>query len=74
MTQEDWRRASLPPEGTRVVQFHADTGLDITHMAGCVEHVISGQAGHFHLLVSVVDFITRVLAEGEAAGAAEKRD
>jgi hypothetical protein len=53
------------------VQFYADTGLDMTHMTGRVEHVVSGQVGHFHSLATLLSFITRVLAEGEMVSKVE---
>jgi hypothetical protein len=71
MTQENRIPAWLPPERAFVVQFYADTGLDTTHMAGRVEHVVSGQVGHFHSLATLLSFITRVLVEGETVGEAE---
>jgi hypothetical protein len=40
-------------------------------MAGRVEHVVSGQVGHFHSLVTLLSFMTRVLVEAETAGEAE---
>ncbi len=73
MTQDDRQRAWLPPERAFVVQFYADTGLDTTHMAGRVEHVVSGQVGHFHSLATLLTFITRVLVEAETPDAAERR-
>ena len=73
MSQDDRQRAWLPPERAFVVQFYADTGLDTTHMAGRVEHVVSGQVGHFHSLATLLTFITRVLVEAETADAAERR-
>jgi hypothetical protein len=73
MTQDDWKRAWLPPERAFVVQFYADTVLETTHMAGRVEHVISGQAEHFYSLATLVAFITHVLAEGGMPGEAEQR-
>jgi len=66
MTQDDRRGAWLPPERAFVVQFYADTDLDTTHMAGRVEHVVSGQAGHFHSLTTLLSFISRVLVEKKA--------
>jgi len=71
MTQENGRPAWLPPERAFVVQFYADTMLDTAHMAGRVEHVVSGQVGHFHSLATLLSFITRVLVEAETAGEAE---
>lgn len=71
MTSDDRKHAWLPPERAFVVQFYADTSLDTTHMAGRVEHVISGQVGHFDSLTTLLAFITRVFVEGETAGTAE---
>ena len=73
MTQDNRRPAWLPPERAFVVQFYADTALDTTHMAGRVEHVVSGQVGHFHSLATLLTFITRVLVEAETADEAERR-
>jgi hypothetical protein len=71
MIQDNRRRAWLPPERAFVVQFYADTMLVTAHMAGRVEHVVSGQVGHFHSLATLLFFITRVLVEGEMVGEAE---
>jgi hypothetical protein len=71
MTQENRRLAWLPPERAFVVQFYADTILDTAHMAGRVEHVVSGQVGHFHSLATLLSFMTRVLVEGEMVGEGE---
>ena len=73
MTQEDMLRAWLPPERAFVVQFYAETGLDTAHMAGRVEHVVSGQVRHFHSLATLVTFITRMLVEAETTSEAERR-
>ena len=71
MTQENRAPAWLPPERAFVVQFYADAMLDTAHMAGRVEHVVSGQVEDFHSMVTLLSFITRVLAEAETAGEAE---
>ena len=71
MIQDNRRLAWLPPERAFVVQFYADTELDTAHMAGRVEHVVSGQVGHFHSLATLLSFMTRVLVEGEMVGEAE---
>jgi hypothetical protein len=71
MTPENRRAAWLPPERAFVVQFYADTGLDTAHLAGRVEHVVSGQVGHFHTLATLLSFITDVLVAAETGGAAE---
>jgi len=71
MIQDNRRPAWLPPEQAFVVQFYADTMLDMAHMAGRVERVVSGQVGHFHSLATLLFFITRVLVEGEMVSEAE---
>ena len=71
MIQDSSRLAWLPPERAFVVQFYADTGLDTTHMTGRIEHVVSGQVGHFHSMATLLSFITCVLVEAETAGEAE---
>ena len=71
MTQDNRIPARLPPERAFVVQFYADTMPDTAHMAGRVEHVVSGQVGHFHSLVTPLSFMTRVLVEAETAGETE---
>ena len=71
MTQDNRRPAWLPPERAFVVQFYADAMLDTAHMAGRVEHVVSGQVSYFQSLATLLSFITRVLVEGETAGEAE---
>jgi hypothetical protein len=71
MTQENRRPAWLPPKRAFVVQFYADTALDPTHLAASVEHVMSGQVGHFHSLVTLLSFMTRVLVKAETAGETE---
>ena len=63
MTQDERKYAWLPPERAFVVQFYADMMLDTTHLAGRVEHVVSGQVDHFHSLATLLSFITRMLAE-----------
>ena len=71
MTQDNRTPARLPPERAFVVQFYADAMLDTAHMAGRVEHVVSGQVEYFHSMATLLSFITRVLAEVETAGEAE---
>jgi hypothetical protein len=71
MTQDNRGHAWLPPERAFVVQFYANTVLDTTHMAGRVEHVVSGQVGHFHSLTTLLSFISGMLVERETVGDAE---
>jgi hypothetical protein len=65
MSHDDTKPPWLPPQRAFVVQFYADAGLEATRLAGRVEHVVSGQAGHFDSLETLLAFIRRVLAEGE---------
>jgi len=71
MTHDDLRATWLPPERAIVVQFYADTELDATHMSGRVEHVVSGQVGHFHSLAMLLSFMRRVLIGGETVDTVE---
>ena len=44
-----------------VVQLRADTAVEQGHMAGRVEHVVSGQATDFEALETLLAFMARVL-------------
>ena len=44
-----------------VVQFRADTAVEQGHLAGRVEHVVSGQAADFQSLEPLLAFIAQVL-------------
>jgi hypothetical protein len=44
-----------------VVQFQSDTAVEQGHLAGRVEHVISGQATAFQSLETLLAFIAHVL-------------
>jgi hypothetical protein len=46
-----------------VVQFQADTVVEQGHLAGRVEHVVSGQAADFQSLETLLTFIAQVLRE-----------
>jgi hypothetical protein len=51
----------LPAERAFVVQLYAEADVARGCMAGRVEHVVSGQAGHFETLEDLLTFIERVL-------------
>ena len=53
-----------------VVQFRADTVAEPDHLAGRVEHVVSGQATDFQSLETLLAFVGRVLRT-EGARSAE---
>ena len=44
-----------------VIQFRANTAIEQGHLAGRVEHVVSGQATDFQSLETLLTFIARVL-------------
>jgi hypothetical protein len=46
-----------------VVQFQVDTAVEQGHLAGRVEHVVSGQAADFQSLDTLLAFIAQVLHE-----------
>jgi hypothetical protein len=52
----------LPAERAFVVQLYAGADVARGRIAGRVEHVVSGQAGHFDTLEGLLTFIERVLA------------
>jgi len=54
---------SAPLSVTRafVVQLRADTAVEQGHLAGRVEHVVSGQATDFQSLETLLVFMARVL-------------
>jgi hypothetical protein len=51
----------LPAERAFVVQLYAEVDVARGRIAGRVEHVVSGQAGHFDTLEDLLTFIERVL-------------
>ena len=51
----------LPMQRAFVVQLHAMAVIDQGQLSGRVEHVLSGQAAHFHTLDELLAFIARVL-------------
>ena len=53
----------LSPHYAFVVQFRTDVHLETGHMAGRVEHVVSGQATHFASLDTLLAFMVRVLED-----------
>jgi hypothetical protein len=52
-----------------VVQLRADTAVEQGHLAGRVEHVVSGQATDFEALETLLTFIERVLRTERARSA-----
>jgi hypothetical protein len=51
-----------------VVQFRAETAVELGHLTGRVEHVVSGQAIDFESLETLLAFISGVLrAERECS-------
>jgi hypothetical protein len=53
----------LPTNRAFVVQLRAQPSETPLVWDGRVEHVVSGQATHFHSLEELVAFISRVLAD-----------
>jgi hypothetical protein len=52
---------TLPTDHAFVVQFRAQPRSPLTCWDGRVEHVVSGQATHFHSQEELLAFISRVL-------------
>lgn len=57
----------LPVQRAFVVQLHAMAAVTQGQLTGRVEHVLSGQAAHFHTLDELLAFMARVLAALESA-------
>jgi hypothetical protein len=57
----------LPMQRAFVVQLHATADVAQARVVGRVEHVVSGQALHFHTLDELLAFMTRVLATLDSA-------
>jgi len=51
MSQRPAHILALPAERAFVVQFRAKIAVELGSALGRVEHVVSGQATHFHTLV-----------------------
>ena len=62
MTASADRQPPLSPHRAFVVQFRAETEMAHGRCAGRVEHVVSGQAVHFHSLEELLAFMARVLS------------
>ena len=58
--------ATLSVHWTFVVHFQSDTAVEQGHLAGRVEHVVSGQATAFQTLEALLAFIAQVLHEERA--------
>jgi hypothetical protein len=56
----------LPTNRAFVVQLRAQPPGASLAWEGRVEHVVSGQATHFHSLEELLAFISRVLADTQA--------
>ena len=52
----------LPVHRAFVVQLHATAVVTEGQLSGRAEHVLSGQAAHFHTLDELLAFMARVLA------------
>jgi hypothetical protein len=62
MTADPATNRPLPVQRAFVVQLYATAAVAQGHLAGRVEHVISGQATHFHTLDELLAFMAQVLA------------
>jgi hypothetical protein len=52
----------FPVQRAFVVQVHAAAVVAQGRLAGRVEHVVSGQASHFHTVDELLAFMARVLS------------
>jgi hypothetical protein len=61
MTPDPAADQPLPVQRAFVVQLHATVDVAQARLVGRVEHVVSGQATHFHSLEDLLAFMARVL-------------
>lgn len=61
MTVPADKHPPLSPHRAFTVQSRTETDMARGRCAGRVEHVVSGQAAHFHSLEELLAFIARVL-------------
>ena len=62
MSQPPVQSPPFPSERAFVVQFRVEAALAQGRYIGRVEHVVSGQATHFHTLDTLLAFMAQVLA------------
>jgi hypothetical protein len=55
-----------------VVQFDTYTDVERGHLAGRVEHVVSGQAAQFHSVETLLAFIAQLLHPGSRTAGDEE--
>ena len=67
MTPQSAADQPFPVQRAFVVQVHARAAVTHGQLAGRVEHVLSGQAVHFHAVDELLTFIVRVLTRIETA-------
>ena len=67
MTPDTATNRPLPAQRAFVVQLHATAAVAQGQLAGRVEHVVSGQAAHFHTLDELLAFMARVLTTLDTA-------
>ncbi|ETX05535.1 MAG: hypothetical protein ETSY2_22400 [Candidatus Entotheonella gemina] len=63
----------LPASRAFVLQIRADSRVENGHLAGRVEHVVSGRTTHFQSVDELLTFIAGALREADAAGSEECR-
>lgn len=66
MPQSPEKKAPLSPHWAFVVQFRVGTDVGQGRFEGRVEHVMTGQATHFHSVEELLAFMGRVLAKVRA--------
>ena len=63
MPQHGESKTPLSVHRAFVVHFRAETDVARGHVAGRVEHVVSGQVTHFSSLEELLAFVAQVLAQ-----------
>ncbi len=67
MSQDGEQSRVLPASRAFVLQLQADARVEDGHVAGRIEHVVSGQATHFQSLTELLAFMTETLRQDGTA-------
>ncbi len=67
MPQGEEQSRMLPVSRAFVLQLQADIHAEDEHLAGRIEHIVSGQATHFQSLADLLKFIANTLQDTDTA-------
>ncbi len=71
MSGDEEQSTSLPASRAFVLQIRADSRVENGHLAGRVEHVVSGRSAHFQSVDELLTFMASALREADTSGPEE---